>query len=368
MLLLENSFHFHMVINKLLTDWYLINKRDLPWREKHNAYEVWLSEIILQQTRINQGLDYYYRFIGKYPTIFDLACAREDEVLKLWQGLGYYSRARNLLKTAKIIAANFNGVIPNDYKTLIKLKGIGDYTASAILSIAYNQSYPTVDGNVYRVIARLYNIDIPVNSTQGSKLIKEIANKLLNKNEPGIHNQAMMEFGSLQCIPQNPDCGQCVLKGYCEAYKSNTVNLLPIKEKKTKTRNRYFNYFFIRHGINTCIQKRKDNDIWKNLYEFPLIESNVAMEFDNLQKTNEWNELFGDISLQVQLNTKSYVHVLSHQKINAVFYQVKIDKPIGSKCSFEIAISNLGKYAIPRLIEKYLKEINEDTNVGLADD
>ena len=346
------------MISKLLTDWYIINKRDLPWRESPVAYRVWLSEIILQQTRINQGLSYYLKFVERYPKVDDLAMAPEDEVLKLWQGLGYYSRARNLLKTAREIVLKYNGVFPADYNELVKLKGIGDYTASAIASIAFNLPYPTVDGNVNRLIARLFNIDSPVNSNEGSKLIKEKAYNLLNKKNPGTHNQALMEFGSLYCVPQNPDCENCILKKLCKAYQLGTVNKLPLKEKKVKIKRRYFNYLYIHYRGNTWLQKRQENDIWKNLFEFPLIETPGEVEFDKLKETNEWQELFKGNQLNVNLNINSYTHVLTHQKIHAVFYRIEIDKPLITSGLITVSITKLHKFAIPRLIDKYLQEVN----------
>ncbi len=259
--------------------WYLINQRDLPWRKSNNPYLIWLSEIILQQTRIAQGTSYYEKFVTEFDTIFDLAEADEKTILKLWQGLGYYSRARNLHSTAKIVASEYNGQFPRSYTELIKLKGIGDYTASAIASIAFDQPYATVDGNVYRVLSRVFGIKTPINESQGIREFKLLAEELLNPDDPGTHNQALMEFGALVCTPKKPKCDSCIFNDTCYALQEKRIDVLPVKLKKLKIRKRYFNYLVIDFkGESTLIQQRKKKDIWQNLYEFPLYETHHDLQ------------------------------------------------------------------------------------------
>ncbi len=270
--------------------WFSFHKRELPWRSTRDPYKIWLSEIILQQTRILQGIDYYQRFIEKFPTIFDLANASEDEVLKLWQGLGYYSRARNLHYTAQFIVNNFNGRFPTDYKTILSLKGIGHYTAAAISSIAFDQPYPAVDGNIYRLISRYFGIKSPVDTEKGKKEVIEIAKELMPKKNAGFHNQALMEFGALQCIPKSPNCKICPLYDSCYAVKHNLQNELPLKTKKTKQRTRYFYYYLIEYKNSIYFEKRETNDIWKNLYQLPLLES-----VEELSESEILNLSFGSV-------------------------------------------------------------------------
>ena len=254
--------------------WYLVNKRDLPWRMTKDPYHIWISEIILQQTRVDQGLPYYFRFSEKFPNVASLANADEEEVLKLWQGLGYYSRARNLHDTAKYIAYELDGVFPEDYDSLIKLKGVGDYTASAIASICYDAQTAVVDGNVYRVLSRYFGIHIPINSSIGIKYFKELAQSLLPRNNVGNYNQAIMDFGSSQCKPNNPDCLTCPLNNGCMALNKSQVKTLPVKDKKIKIKKKFFNFLvFLSEEGETILEKRTSDGIWKNMYQFPLIES-----------------------------------------------------------------------------------------------
>ncbi|MCW8941497.1 MAG: A/G-specific adenine glycosylase, partial [Flavobacteriales bacterium] len=234
-----------MEFSQKLISWYKNNKRDLPWRNTINPYKIWLSEIILQQTRVNQGLSYYYKFIEHYPSVKDLANASEQEVLKLWQGLGYYSRARNLHATARIITENYDGIFPVDYKKILSLKGVGEYTAAAITSFAYNQPYPVVDGNVFRVLARIYGVDTPIDTPEGKKTFNGLANKLIDKKQAATYNQAIMEFGALVCTPKNPECENCIFNNICAALINQQIELLPLKSKKIKQTNRYFNYLII---------------------------------------------------------------------------------------------------------------------------
>ena len=260
-------------IQDTLINWFAENRRDLPWRHDPTPYEVWLSEVILQQTRVNQGMDYYLRFIKKWPSVTSLAQATEEEVLKMWQGLGYYSRARNLHHCAQQVMEQHGGQFPADYEQLKKLQGIGEYTAAAIASIAFDLPHAVVDGNVYRVLARLFDIDIPINNKEGQKLFAQLADELLNRKQPGLHNQAMMEFGALQCTPKNPNCLHCPLLAQCLAFAHQTVLQRPVKLQTKKNVTRYFNYLVIRINENIYLHKRSGNDIWKNLYDFPCIES-----------------------------------------------------------------------------------------------
>ena len=260
--------------NSLLL-WYLQNKRDLPWRNTTNPYFIWLSEIMLQQTRVAQGLPYFLSFIEAFPSIFDLANADEEQVLKLWQGLGYYSRARNMHKTAQIVAFEFDGNFPDNYNDLLKLKGIGEYTAAAIASFAFNEVVPVVDGNVFRVLSRYFDIITDIATSGAKKEYAALAKELIPKDKPALFNQAIMEFGALQCMPKKPNCNICIFNNSCVALKKKKVAELPVKSKKTKVTYRYFNYvIFLDNDENTIITKRTQKGIWQNLYEFPVIETN----------------------------------------------------------------------------------------------
>ena len=270
-----------MTFSNLLIQWYLRNKRDLPWRNTTNPYPIWLSEIMLQQTRVAQGMPYFLSFTAAFPTVFDLAKADEEQVLKLWQGLGYYSRARNLHKTAQYVADELSGVFPVTYKELLQLKGIGEYTAAAIASFSYNEVVPVVDGNVFRVLSRYFDVETDIAAASAKKEFAALAFELMPKDNPAIFNQAIMEFGALQCVPKSPNCGICVFNESCAALQKNKVDQLPVKSKKLKVRNRFFNYLVVNdENENTIIQKRTDKGIWHNLYEFPLIETEKVEDFD----------------------------------------------------------------------------------------
>jgi A/G-specific adenine glycosylase len=331
--------------------WYQQNKRDLPWRNTHDPYKIWLSEIILQQTRVEQGLPYYYKFIEDFPTLTDLANANEESILKLWQGLGYYSRARSLHATAKVIRDKYHGIFPNNYSDIIQLKGIGDYTAAAISSFAFNLPHAVVDGNVYRVLSRIYDIEVPIDSTAGKKLFNQLANELLFVENPALFNQAIMEFGALQCKPVNPVCLTCPFQENCLAFQNNTITFRPVKASKTKVTNRYFYYFVFLFENSLLIKKRHLNDIWKGLYDFPLIEKNESTELIDLledKKIGE-NAVYKIVSMK---------HILSHQRINASFVILNYLPP---KTSWEedwilADIENMADYPIPRMIDKFLKE------------
>ncbi len=330
---------FVLLINK----WYRLNARILPWRETQNPYFIWLSEVILQQTRVDQGLNYYLSFIKNYPELTDLANADEESVLKLWQGLGYYSRARNLHKTAKQVRDEFNGEFPQSYNEIIQLKGIGPYTAAAISSFAFNLPHAVVDGNVYRVLSRVYGIDEAIDSGPGKKMFQELADSLIPHAEPALFNQAIMEFGAMQCTPNNPNCDECVLSKICvSAHKPDLIKKRPFKKGKTKVRKRYFHYLHYENKGTIALKQRTDKDIWEKLYEFPLIESS----------NQEIPEILHD-SAELRYKTK---HILSHQHIYAFFYQS--DSTSIDSSDFEFVDKNqLQDYPIHRLMDKYLEQL-----------
>ena len=314
-----------------LLNWFALNGRDLPWRHTKDAYAIWLSEVILQQTRIQQGMDYWLRFIQRWPRVEDLAAATEDEVLREWQGLGYYSRARNLHAAAQQIAAN--GSFPNTLDGIKKLKGVGDYTAAAIGSIAFGLPAAVVDGNVYRVLARHYGIDTPINTTQGKRLFTELAQSLLPVDQPASFNQAMMDFGAIQCTPTSPKCVLCPLQESCEAFRSGRVGELPVKEKKLTIQTRRFTYMYIRCQGKTAIRKRAAGDIWQGLWE-PVLAEECGM-------------LAG-----AKLLRKDVKHVLTHRILLADFYLLETEAfPALPEGYIWIDETELDKYAVPRLIE-----------------
>jgi len=348
-------------ISKVLTDWYTRNKRDLPWRETKNPYNIWVSEIILQQTRVNQGLSYYYRFIEKFPDIVALSNSDIDELLMIWQGLGYYSRARNMHYTAKYVVKNHNGVFPEEYSELIKLKGVGDYTASAIASISFNKKTPVLDGNVFRVLARLFGISESTQTKAGKDIFLSKAKELMANYTPGIFNQALMEFGSLQCAPLNPNCISCPLVSDCFAYKHDLIDSLPAKKQKVKQTIRYFNYLYIIYGNNTFIEKRTKNDIWKLLYQIPLIETNELLSLNNLINIKRFKEIFGSSVPIIEPNYVEIKHILSHQKIYSRFYNIRINNINDTTLNefVKIPIDELSEYSMPVLLQKYFDQLNK---------
>jgi A/G-specific adenine glycosylase len=343
--------------HRLLT-WYQTEKRALPWRETKDPYSIWLSEVILQQTRVDQGLQYYLAFVESYPTVHDLANANEEEVLKLWQGLGYYSRARNLHATAKRIANELRGVFPSTYSDLIQLKGIGPYTAAAIASICFNAPHPVIDGNVYRVLSRVFGIRTPIDSKTGIDEFHQLANSLLDAKQAGEYNQAIMEFGALQCKPKNPDCRSCPINEMCIARSTDSIDQLPVKSKKTKVRNRYFNYLVIRTENELLLNKRTQNDIWKNLYDFPLIESDKKLPKSKLIASEQWKNLINNTPYTIVSTTKPTKHVLSHQHIHATFWELAVAnfERIDTSKLTTIKSNELSRYPVPRLIENYCKQ------------
>lgn len=345
-----------MNFHKILTDWYSIHKRDLPWRKTKNPYHIWLSEIILQQTQIKQGLPYYENFIINFPSVFDLAKAKEETVLKLWQGLGYYSRARNLHYTAKHIVDEFNGVFPTSYKELLKLKGIGDYTASAIASICFEESTAVVDGNVYRLLSRYFGIETPINSTEGIKEFKNLAQQLLPKKNIGDYNQSLMEFGSRQCKPKNPNCNVCPLHKKCTALELNKIEMLPVKLKKLKITKKHFNFLvFISEDRRTILKQRIGKGIWQNLYQFPLVETNEDLKERDFSENKTIIKFLNKKPYTVALyNKKTIIHKLSHQHLYTKFWIIKVSK-LPEK---GVAISKLKTFPVPILISKFLEGFN----------
>ncbi|WP_106830789.1 A/G-specific adenine glycosylase [Parabacteroides pacaensis] len=348
-------------ISKQLIDWYKDNKRELPWRNTNDPYLIWVSEIILQQTRVNQGMDYFLRFTERFPDVKSLANAQEEEVLKYWQGLGYYSRARNLHAAAKSIVDKFNGFFPQNYQDILSLKGVGEYTAAAIGSFAWNMPYPVVDGNVFRVLSRLFGISEPIDSGKGKKLFNELAVQVMDSEKAGIHNQAIMEFGALHCTPFNPQCLFCPLVDKCMAYTTGKVTQYPVKQQKIKNRNRYFHYFHIVYNnAYTYLHRRGKKDIWQGLFEFPLIETETPMDFLELKETKPFQTLFNGITdLAVSATLMNKKHVLSHQTLYTNFYKIEIDtEGNGLSGYLKVPVGEIEKYAIPRLIHIYLEKMS----------
>ncbi len=348
-----------MNFSNILIYWYLQIKRDLPWRKTNDPYLVWLSEIILQQTRVSQGLSYYLSFSEAFPKLEDLAKSKESKVLKMWQGLGYYSRARNLHFTANYISKELQGVFPSSYKDLIKLKGIGDYTASAIASICFKEPTAVVDGNVYRVLARYFKIKTPINSSQGIKEFKSLAQSLIDEKQPGVYNQAIMDFGALQCKPQNPQCCACPLNTGCMAFKDKTVLNFPVKVKKNKIKKKFFNFLvFVTDSHKTIIEERKGKGIWQGLYQFPLVESSCEVTLDELMLTKEFQSLVPVNSTISLFNNHLIVHKLSHQHLYTKFWIVTTK--INEKASFNW--QEIESLPVPVLIANFLKKFSPNLN------
>jgi A/G-specific adenine glycosylase len=351
-----------MTFTKAILAWYENNSRDLPWRKTREPYLIWISEVIMQQTRINQGLGYYSRFIGRFPSVGDLARADEEDVLKIWQGLGYYSRARNMHATAKEIIENHSGIFPDGYEKLLKLKGIGEYTAAAIASIAYNLPFPVVDGNVLRFFSRYFGIQIPIDTLQGKKKIHEKMLLLIDRKQPGMFNQAIMEFGALQCKPVNPDCERCPFNNKCLAFLAGNVGQLPVKSKPKIQKSRYFNYLVLlkerKKGEKIIfLRKREDKDVWMNLYDFPLIETSGEISGERLFSSQEWRRIIGDDQFRLTKQSHQYKHVLTHQVIFAKFYIIQL---VGGRKQglpyVQVPIGEIDRYPVPRLIEEFLNE------------
>lgn len=344
---------------KNLLAWYQPEARPMPWKEEKNPYLIWLSEIILQQTRVEQGLSYFLKFKENYPTIFDLANAPEDELMKHWEGLGYYSRARNLHTAAKFIAEELNGIFPKTYDDIIALKGVGTYTAAAIASFAYNLPYAVVDGNVYRVLARFFGIDTPTDTTAGKKLIAELAQEVLEKKKAGRYNQAIMDFGATVCKPKGALCIQCPLSKKCLALKNDQVQELPVKSKKIKKKKRYFNYLVINKGTEIFIKKRRKKDIWQNLYEFPVIETVMEIGEKKLKKEKDFFSIFSNQFYGISSISASYKQQLTHRSIIARFFEITVndDFKVTENDWLCIKKEEIRRFAFPKIIDLYLNRV-----------
>lgn len=335
-----------------ILNWYREHQRDLPWRQTRDPYRVWLSEIILQQTRVAQGMPYYLSFVETFPTVYDLAEAPEEQVLKLWQGLGYYSRARNLHTTAKMVVSEFDGKFPHTYEELKTLKGVGDYTASAIASFCFDVPEPVVDGNVYRVLSRYFGVDLPINSTEGITYFKELAREVMDAENIRDYNQGIMEFGAIQCAPKKPYCLLCPLQESCVALKENKVDILPIKLNKTKVRNRYFNYLVWLDGNgNTVLEQRKGKGIWQNLYQFPLLETDGPLEDGEIEEKMKVNHTPLEIETLSLYNNEPIIHKLSHQHLHTHFWILKTSHILEEGISWK----KIHDFPVPILIADFIK-------------
>ncbi len=345
-----------MNFSKEIISWYTKNKRDLPWRNTSNPYYIWISEVILQQTRVNQGIAYYEKFIENFPDVFSLARANEDKVLRVWQGLGYYSRARNMHAAAKQIVKEYKGNFPISYEDIIALKGIGDYTAAAIASIAYNKAHAVVDGNVYRVLSRYYNIETPIDTSKGKKEFYALANEILDKQKPGVFNQALMELGAMVCTPKNPQCSNCCIQQTCYAYNNSVQESLPVKLKKLKIKKRYFFYFLINSKNKIVIHKRTEKDIWQGLYDLPLIELQNEISIEEAILQFKKTILNSKQTFTIKSASQRHTHKLSHQTIESYFINIELkDFENFYHSKYQIIYKErIGEFAFPILIANYL--------------
>ena len=342
------------MFHSLLESWYNKFGRDLPWRRTKDPYLIMLSEFILQQTQVNQGMDYYLRFAEQFPTAKSLAEASEEEVMRLWQGLGYYSRARHLHAAAKQIAAV--GHFPQDYSFVRALPGIGDYTAAAIMSLAFGQPYAVLDGNVQRVLSRHFGISEPIDTTQGRKLLRALADEMLDRQHPALYNQAIMDFGALQCKPTAPACDSCPLRDTCQALREHTVDKLPVKAKRTAVRDRYLTYIYVRtEDGQTLLHRRGSGDIWQGLFEFPLIESEAPLTMSEVEKSLP----IGGDGEGLFLIANDVRHLLTHQRLHTDFYCLTLKKtvPFRGGNGKWVNEADLDRYALPRLLEKLLEKL-----------
>jgi A/G-specific adenine glycosylase len=336
------------------------NTRQMPWKGEKDPYKIWLSEIILQQTRVEQGLDYYHRFVAAFPTISHLAGATETQVFKLWEGLGYYTRCKNLIATAKYIHTELGGRFPVQYEDILSLKGIGPYTAAAISSFAFNLPFAVVDGNVFRVLSRFFGIPVPIDSTEGKKYFNTLANDLLDKKLPGIYNQGLMDFGAVICKPQLPLCANCALNERCVAYLQGSVQQLPVKEKSITKKTRWFYYLVLDFKGELYVRKRGAGDIWENLYEFILVEAKEAMQLENLQLVKE---ILGESRFEIIHISAFYKQLLTHQTIRGQFIRAKINEKVLVKGYSRVGEIALQKLPFPKFISNYLKDKNVSLNL-----
>ncbi len=353
------------IFAKKIEDWYLENKRDLPWRETKDPYQIWVSEIILQQTRVAQGMDYFYRFIHRFPDVASLAAADEDEVLRLWQGLGYYSRARNMHKAARQVMEN-GGNFPDVFEEVRSLAGIGGYTASAIMSFAYNQPYAVLDGNVYRILARTQGVSTPIDSTSGKKIFTQLAQELLDRHNPSLYNSAIMDFGALQCTPKGCDCPACPLCLDCVARQENRVDELPVKGHKTAVKTRHLIYINVREevGERMLLHRREKGDIWEGLYELPLVE--VTDDCGQVDLSSlPWIKAMMASGATLTCMAKEVKHQLTHQKLLTDYYELRVPFDLQKWQSMKARdyhteqyivapVSNLDNYGMPKLILQLL--------------
>ena len=344
--------------NNAIIIWFNANKRNLPWRKTKDPYKIWVSEVILQQTRVNQGISYYKRFVNEFKNITMLANAEIKEVMNLWQGLGYYSRARNMHEAAKQIMNEFGGQFPDSYNTIIRLKGVGRYTAAAIASICFDEPIPVIDGNVYRVISRFRGITTAIDSNKAYFEFYKITLEFLGKSNPGVFNQAVMELGATICTPVNANCKICPISEYCYAYKNNMIHLFPVKTKQPKIRIRYFNYLVLIKGNVIFLKRRNQNDIWKLLYDFPLIETNSDLNAEELFNFDEWEKYRNIQKMHILNISKTYLHKLTHQTIYAKFYKFRLSdtKSIEFEKLIGVEMNQIPSFPVPRLIEKYLSD------------
>ncbi|MDR3181160.1 MAG: A/G-specific adenine glycosylase [Prevotellaceae bacterium] len=348
-----------------LLGWFKKNHRDLPWKNTKDPYKIWLSEIILQQTRVEQGYSYYLRFTGQYPTVEALAAAPLDEVLKLWQGLGYYSRARNLHITAQAVVAHHNGQFPTSVSGLLSLKGIGEYTAAAIASFAFDEPAPALDGNGYRILTRMFGIHTPIDSSEGKKTLRTLAQELISQRYPADFNQALMDFGSLVCVPKTPKCAECPLNEGCYAFRTKKVAELPVKSRKPEIRTRYFHYFIVQEKRHVYLHQRSKNDIWKGLYEFPLIETETEISPEKIPAQPDWKKLFSGGKVQIIRFSPLIKHQLTHQTLWARFYLVKMDTIPQTLLQHYLCVplQDFERHSIPRLIDAFLEKNAENFGI-----
>ena len=342
---------------KVLTAWYKRNRRELPWRGSQDPYKIWVSEVILQQTRVGQGMDYYHNFLQTFPDVQSLALAPEEEVLKVWQGLGYYSRARNMHHSAQTIMNLFGGQFPDNYLSIRNLKGIGDYTAAAIASIAFDLPYAVVDGNVYRVLSRLFGIPTPIDSPAGKKEFYALAQMMLDTSRPGEFNQALMEFGAIQCIPGRPDCEKCPLSQKCYAFLNQSITDFPIKTKQVRQRERFLNYLCISWQDKVLLEKRGDKDIWRNMYQFPLIETPLAVSPEGIIGSAEWKSLLSKHTFTIESVFPERIHILTHQRLLIRFFLISVDGDDLPNGMIAVEKSVISKFPVPKPIELFLLQM-----------
>lgn len=351
----NGSFYFYpsmSTFSEKLYKWHNTIDRSLPWKETEDVFHIWLSEIILQQTRVEQGIPYYLKFVKRFQTVRELAHASDEEVMKLWEGLGYYSRARNMHKAAQIIAEN-GGEFPKTYSELLALPGVGKYTAAAIASFAYNEAVPVIDGNVNRVATRIFGIQEPIDTNSGQKAIHEIVHRIFDSKQPAKFNQAIMDFGAVHCTPKNPLCSQCIFSDVCIAFQEELVEMIPVKSKKINKKNRFFNYLILSDDKNISIRKRIEKDIWKHLHDFILIEK----ESPGIEEiTKKLDENLKDYKILSLNKSEPFKHILTHQNLYVNFYNISVEELKLKKGSayFLVERKNLRKFAFPKIIDWYL--------------